>query len=106
MLRARYPVMGDRLVPYALAGVGLGFLEDNDRTVVGVDPTVPRISAQNFGVVGTIGAGLEYFIFNNMALGVESRYVRHNNTIEADGRDRTVELDTILLTTGLRIYLP
>ena len=98
--------MGDRLVPYALAGAGLSFLEDNDRTVIGVDPTVPRMSAKNFGVVATVGAGLEYFISNNMALGVESRYVRHNNTIEVNGRDRSVDLDTIVLSTGLRIYLP
>lgn len=72
-LRLRYPLFGDRLVPYVIGGVGLGLTSFNDRK-----PAAFGVSIQNKDsstLVGTVGGGLEYFIADNIAVGVEVKYV-------------------------------
>ena len=106
LLRARYPVWDNRLVPYALGGIGISFVEVNDRTAAGENPRFPRISAQDVGFSGTLGAGLEYFIADNITFGVETKYIHHENQVEVDGSNEDISIDTILVQGGLRIYFP
>jgi opacity protein-like surface antigen len=103
-LRARYPVLDGRLVPYAIAGVGAGYTEFNDRKPRGLGFD---IDATSWGVAATVGAGLEYFIASNIGAALEARYLTsRGHTIKiADGRTESAHVDAMLLTVGLRVYL-
>jgi opacity protein-like surface antigen len=70
-IRLRYPLLGGRLTPYAIAGVGWGHTELTDRKPVGFGVT---LKGDDDTVVGTVGAGVEYFVANNIAVGVEAKY--------------------------------
>jgi hypothetical protein len=103
-LRVRYPVLDGRLVPYAVAGVGAGYAEFNDRKPAGLNFD---IESTNWGVAATVGGGAEYFVASNIAAGFEARYLTsHGHTVKiGDGKARSAHFDAILLTLGLRIYL-
>ena len=103
-LRARYPVLDGRLIPYAVAGVGAGYTEFNDRKRQGVGF---EIDATRWGVAATIGAGVEYLVASNIGAALEARYLTsRGHTIKiADGRTESAHVDAVLLTVGLRIYL-
>jgi opacity protein-like surface antigen len=107
-LRLRYPFLGDRLVPYAIAGVGLGVTEFNDRK-----PRTPpdtRVAIQgtdNTFPVGTLGAGLEYYFADNLAVGVEVKYLfAGDQTITLDGASHSQQVASLLTTVGLRLLVP
>ena len=77
-VRLRYPMWRDRLVPYFLLGAGIGFAEMNDRNFLnagGVSgrPAIDVNGPLDTTFVGTVGAGLEYFVSDNIALGAEIR---------------------------------
>jgi opacity protein-like surface antigen len=103
-IRARYPLLDGRLVPYAVAGVGAGYVEFNDRKRGGADFD---IDVTSWGVAATAGAGIEYFIASNIAAGIEARYfTSRGHTIKiGGGRTHDAHLDAVLLTVGLRVYL-
>jgi opacity protein-like surface antigen len=103
-LRVRYPVLDDRLVPYAVGGIGAGYAEFNDRKQSGADFDIDSTS---WGLAATLGAGVEYLVASNIAAGIEARYLTsrgHTVTI-GGGRTQDANFDAILLTVGLRIYL-
>ena len=103
-VRARYPLLNGRLSPYAIAGVGAGYAEFNDRKPPGVGLD---IDATSWGVAATVGAGLEYLVASNIGAAVEARYLTsRGHTIKiADGRTESAHIDAVLLTVGLRVYL-
>lgn len=103
-LRARYPVLDGRLVPYAVAGVGAGYAEFNDRKPPGEGF---NIESTGWGVAATVGAGIEYLVASNIAAGFEARYVtsRGHTVRVGDGRAHDANFDAVLLTVGLRVYL-
>src|SRR5262245_6689985 len=70
--RVRYPLFDRRLVPYALAGVGVALGQFNDRK-----PSAFGLSVDADAVVpiGVVGGGIEYFFADNIALGVEGKYI-------------------------------
>lgn len=104
MLRARYPLLEGRLTPYALAGLGVGYTEFNDRKRPGFGVDVGGTS---WGVVGAVAVGLEYFVANNIAIGVETKYiVSRDQEIRVNGRQQSLDLDTVLATAGLRLFFP
>jgi opacity protein-like surface antigen len=103
-VRARYPLLEGRLSPYALAGLGVGYTEFNDRKKpgFGVD-----IGGTSWGVVGALGVGAEYFVANNIAVGIETKYViSRDQDVRLNGRQQSLHLDTLLATAGLRLYFP
>jgi opacity protein-like surface antigen len=103
-LRARYPVLDGRLTPYALAGLGVGYTEFNDRKQPGFGVDVGGTS---WGVVGALGAGLEYFVANNIAIGIEAKYViARDQHVRLNGRQQSLDLDTLLATGGIRLFFP
>ena len=103
-LRYRWPVGEGRWVPYALAGVGLGHVESNDRKPHGKDL---EIDAATNSVAASVAAGIEYFVARNIALGLESKYLYspgHKIRISPD-HSTTATLQTLVFTFGIRIYL-
>jgi opacity protein-like surface antigen len=104
LVRGRYPLLEGRLTPYALAGVGVGYTEFNDRKRPGFDVDIGGVS---WGVVGALGLGLEYFVANNIAIGVEAKYIiARDQTVRLTGVRQSLDLDTLLTTGGIRLLFP
>jgi len=100
--RARFPVLGGRLVPYVLAGVGGSYVEVKD-----LKPRGYPIGIRGTGVAvaGALGGGVDYMVASNIALGFELQYlISRSNTITTGGHSEHVDLDALLMTGGLRIY--
>jgi opacity protein-like surface antigen len=104
--RVRYPLYEDRLVPYLTAGVGLGFSEDNDRTVLGASATAPTFDAKDSSVAWSFGGGIDWFVSPNLAFGVDARYLWHQGDADLNGRPIELDLDSALVSAGLRFYFP
>jgi opacity protein-like surface antigen len=103
-VRLRYPLMGGRLQPYILAGVGASYAEFND----GKPPSANRrIDGKDVAVAGAVGAGIEYFVTSNIAVGFEAKYNvlgTHEVRIEGQPAERG-NLDSVYLSFGLRVFL-
>ena len=101
--RYRYPLWNDRLVPYAMVGVGGTAYQFNDRKTAGFGK---EIDADRSGLVANSGVGLEYFIADNIALGVEGKYFAFD-PVEVRVEDESFEFDASnwAVTVGLRLYL-
>ncbi len=102
-VRLRYPLLGERLVPYVLAGVGLNRVEINDKSPAGVNL---KVKGKNIDVAGTIGAGVEYFIASNLAFGFEAEYLvsRDNELIIGADPPLKGHLDTVFFSFGLKFF--
>jgi opacity protein-like surface antigen len=104
-LRLRYPLLGDRLVPYVVGGVGLGLTSFNDRKPNGFGRSIR--DKESSALVGTLGAGLEYFIADNIAVGAEVKYVlAGDTTIRIDGAPQEQRIHTPLFALALRMFVP
>ena len=104
-LRLRYPLFGDRLVPYVVGGVGLGLTEFNDRKPPGFELSIRN--KESSVLVGTVGGGLEYFIADNIALGAEVKYVlAGDTTIGINGSTRDQKVQAPLFGVALRMFVP
>lgn len=102
-LRVRYPLLGGRLVPYAIAGAGLGHAEFNDRKPRGADFPVAGLTNS---IAGTAGAGIEYFVTGRIAAGIETKYsYSPGHTIKLNGHAEDATLQALLVSVGLRVYL-
>jgi opacity protein-like surface antigen len=104
-LRLRYPFLDDRLVPYLVAGVGVAFTDFNDRK-----PITPRVSiegAEQTRLVGTVGAGVEYYFADNLAVGVEVKYlIADDTTLRINGARESQQVASLFTTLGLRLLIP
>src|SRR5262249_51063692 len=101
-LRWRYPLLDDRLTPYLIGGVGGRFTQ-----VEGKDSDSPITFASDETVCGSGGSGLQYFVMNNVALGVELKYlVGADSKIGVSGETRHLNTDAFISTFGLRIFYP
>jgi opacity protein-like surface antigen len=102
--RLRWPLLQDRLEPYLVGGVGLTYGEFNDQHR---SPFNLGIDGNDLGIGATIGAGLEYFVVTNVAVGVEGRYLfaRGHELQINDGPQVDGNLDSMMLTVGLRVFL-
>lgn len=101
-VRARYPLFNNRLVPYAVAGIGPSWLQSKavDRAAESLNPRV-----EDFSYTIEAGGGLEYFIADNVTFGVEGKYLWVNPVDGTyGGTTEPVNLSTALFTFGLRIY--
>jgi len=103
--RLRYPVWEDRLVPYLIGGVGVAFTDFNDRKPRGYGLLIHDQTATV--VAGTLGAGIEYFVADNIALGVEARYLfAPDPTLLVQGNREKVKISAPLITFGMRVFYP
>jgi hypothetical protein len=90
-------------VPYAVGGVGVGIAEFGDQTPEAA--TITTGHAQSVSVVGTAGVGLDYFVINNVALNLETKYrIFPSAMLEVNGVPHTINLNGVLLSGGLRIF--
>jgi outer membrane protein W len=100
-LRYQYPLRQGRLVPFLLAGGGFGIgafsgREDFTFSGGGTD-TVP---------LGVVGVGAEYFVTDNIALGLEAKYYfDFHPEVRISGAQRELTLDAVGVTAGMRVYL-
>jgi hypothetical protein len=102
-IRLRYPMLGGRVVPYLLGGVGISYAEFNDRKPHGLHA---RVDGTDYGIALATGVGLEYFVTNNIALGLETRYqTSQGHQLRLADRTHNVHVDAVLITAGVRIYL-
>lgn len=102
--RLRYPLLGGRLEPYLLAGVGVTFAEYNDQTPASAGL---QIKAEDFGVGALLGGGIEYFLMSNIALGFQTEYlIARGHTFQLnDGPVLCGNLDSFLFSFSLRVFL-
>ncbi len=103
-VRLRYPLLDDRLTPYLVAGAGVAFTQFNDRKPKGFGLSVQDETAT---FVGTIGAGIEYFFADNLAVGVEVKYlIAANQKVTVNGTSHTPDIDSLFTTLALRVFYP
>lgn len=103
-LRLQYPMLDDRLLPYVLGGVGVGYVQSNDRTSLGASNRVPYFSADNYSLVSVAGAGVDYYIADNMTIGVEAKYLFNKTDISIDNIPVETDMNRVILTAGLRVF--
>ena len=97
--RLRYPLLRDRLVPYTLMGIGPTFLQFND----GRSSTAVDIEGMTFAAAA--GAGLEFFIADNVTFGIEAKYIWINPIDgKVDGQTARVDVSAPVFTFGVRVY--
>jgi opacity protein-like surface antigen len=102
-VRFRWPLLGDRLVPYAIGGVGAAYAETNDKKPRSLDVST---SGHTTSVAFTVGAGLEYFVTSRIAVGAESKYFYSpSHPIKVDGHLRDGTLQGVFASVSLRVYL-
>ena len=103
-IRVRYPLFDGKLTPYAVAGAGVAIGEFNDRKQgtfghgVDADRTVP---------VGTLGAGIEYFLADGVAVGAEVKYLfAGDQTLRIDKTEYSHSIASLFTSIGVRLFYP
>lgn len=101
--RVRYPLLHDRLTPYLIGGVGLVVTQGNDAR----EPVSWQGGRTSVHPMGSVGGGIEYFISDNVAVGVEGKYlVSDDVTYTTTKQTSSFALSTGLFTLGLRVFYP
>jgi hypothetical protein len=97
----RFPGLPEDWAPYAFAGVGFELAELNDKPHDhGLD-----VYGGDTAVIGTLGAGIDYFFASNASLGLHGKYVvSQGHEIVVDGDRLSGNLDSFLLSLGLRVF--
>jgi hypothetical protein len=84
--------------------VGLSYAEANDRKPPG---GTTKVEGNTFGVALSGGAGIEYFVASNIAVGVETRYVAsRGHTLKIGTREEDGNLGAVLLAFTLAAVQP
>ncbi|MCI0346191.1 MAG: porin family protein, partial [Chloroflexi bacterium] len=101
--RYRWHLLDDRLVPYVTGGVGMSFTDVNEDA-----KPFTRADADDSTIVGSLSAGLDYFLSENVAVGVEGRYLIHPNqdaevTFQAGRGGRVTRYMDSLNLTGISL---
>jgi len=103
--RLRYPLWNDRLVPYVFGGVGVGLTSFNDRKPRGFGLQIQ--DGTKTTVAGTLGVGIEYYVADNIALGIEGGYLfAPDATLMVQGAPEKVKISAPLVTFGMRLLYP
>jgi len=103
LARARYSIWDDRLIPYLVGGVGVGFGEPGD---LDQPFDVTQFEGdQDRSFVAVVGVGIEYFLEPNVAVGVEAKHTSQFSTdFTFRGHQDTLSPDFVSLSAGLRIF--
>ena len=101
LLRLRYPMLNNRLTPYVLGGGGVGFVQVDDKF-----PPIGSTSLKqnDFSPIGALGGGVEYFLANNLAVGLEAKYLFQQAALGVNGQDNQTNLNGFLWGGSLRVY--
>lgn len=102
-LRLRYPLLGDRLTPYLVGGLGVAITQANDQRL----PVTWAGGKNGAQIAGTVGGGIEYFVADNIALGWEAKQLVAGDVgYEASGKHGAAGLTTGLVGLSLRVFYP
>jgi hypothetical protein len=95
--------LNGRLVPYVLAGAGVSLLQFNDAK----EPAFGRrIEIEGSAFTMSAGTGMEYFVADNVSLGIEGRYFWQQPVSgKVDGQSVKVDLSAPAFTWGMRAYI-
>lgn len=100
--RWRYPLLDDRLTPYLIGGLGARIAQVETK-----DSDSPLSFGTTAVFTGAVGTGIEYFVMNNVALGLELKYlVGSNSQLKVSGESHDLNLDALVYTFGIRIFYP
>ena len=117
-LRYRYPLLGGRLVPFLLGGIGVSLLDTNERRGLSVTengrPVIvfPQLEPGSPAIVGMIGAGIEYFLNHHVSIGLTlplHLYSTVDTELRQAGRKTmtgSADLTSLDLFLQLKAYLP
>ena len=102
--RLRYPVWHDRLVPYVIGGAGVALTDFNDKK----PPAFAyQVKGESSTWAAARGAGVEYFVADNIALGVEFKYLfAGDQTLKVGTASTTVNASTPLTSFTVRMFYP
>jgi opacity protein-like surface antigen len=103
-LHLRYPLWGGRVSPYVFGGVGVSHAQSNDTKAPGV---AVEVEVSDYGLAAGGGAGIEYFVASNLAVGLEARYLTARD-ISAQinkGPARSGHFDAVVVALTLRAFL-
>jgi opacity protein-like surface antigen len=102
-VRLRYPLFGDRLTPYMVGGAGIAVTQANDAR----EPVDWRGGKNGVLPSGTLGGGVEYFLADNLAFGIEGKYLFSGDVdYTSEGVDDSINVGSALVTLGLRMFYP
>jgi opacity protein-like surface antigen len=102
-VRLRLPLVHDRVVPYVVAGAGIGWYDFNDPTRDGYGR---NIDAQGNELIITAGVGVDLFLNRHVAFNLEGKYLWLDDLdISVDGTTGTFEMADFVGTFGFRAYL-
>jgi len=102
--RLRYPVWHDRLVPYLIGGAGVALTDFNDKK----PPAFAyQVQSESSTWAAAVGAGVEYFVADNIALGVEFKYLfAGDQTLKVGTASTTVNASNPLTSFTVRMFYP
>lgn len=97
----RHPLWNDRLVPFAMAGGGVGLGEFSGREDFTFDG-----GGSDYDALGVFGGGFDYFLVDNIALTAQAKYYFGLDPSVRLGAQRPeLSNDQVVLSGGLRVYL-
>jgi opacity protein-like surface antigen len=73
-VRYRWPIGDGRWLPYVTGGVGMSSIDIHDE-----ERPYAQAKTSSTTVVGSLSAGFDYFLTENVAAGLETRYMIHPN---------------------------
>jgi opacity protein-like surface antigen len=89
--------------PYLAAGIGVAVSEFNDRKKPGFGR---RIRAEGTAPAIAVGAGIDYAFSEDVALGIDARYLHSpGHPVTIDGDRRRLDVHAMLATASLRLLL-
>ncbi len=117
-LRYRYPLLGGRLVPFLLGGIGVSVLDTNEQRPLSVTengrPVIvfPQFEPGSPAIVGMIGAGIEYFLNHHVSVGLTvplHLYSTVDTELHQAGRKTvtgTADLTSLAAFVQVKAYMP
>lgn len=99
-IRVRYPLDDGRFVPYGFIGGGNGWAYFSSRK----NFTFP-IGGRGWSPVGVIGVGGEYFIYRNIAMGLEAKdFFQYRPDLSVNNHPQEINADQLALMFSTRVY--
>jgi opacity protein-like surface antigen len=104
-VRVRYPLFNERLTPYLIAGAGVALTQFNDLKGPGFGLAISAGDQGQF--MGAVGLGIEYFFADNIALGLEGKYLMSSDrTVTIENTPQQIDMNTGLAAVSLRMFYP
>ncbi|MCU0772037.1 MAG: porin family protein [Verrucomicrobia bacterium] len=105
-VRLRLPLANEKIVPYLVAGAGIGWYDFNDPLQT-TSPNLPYdVDAQGTKLVISAGVGVDFFINPHVAFNLEGKYLWLDDLdVSVNGTPGTFDMADFVGTFGFRAYL-